>query len=291
MPQHLRTMLLEALALGDVDLYEIDGMLGTSDLWSIVNLDRPDLHDAAVHAGDSEAAGRRRPTSSRRFAKAICSCTTPTSRSIRSCSSSRPRPADPNVLAIKQTLYRTSGNSPVVAALVEAAENGKQVAALDRTQSALRRREQHPLGAQPRARRRARRLRLPRHEGARQGDPGRAQRARGYPALRSLRHRQLQRQDGQDLYRSLALHVPSRARRRRHASLQPADRLLEGDPLLEALGRADDAALGLRRADRARSRARPRRPPLGIVAKLNAISDARMVQSLYAPRKPACRSS
>ena len=129
MPEHLRAMLLEALALEPVDLYAIDTMLGTSDLWTLIGLDRPELHDkpftpsipkrlvgeadifAAIREGDILL---HHPYDSFdpvvQFLKAAAN--------------------DPSVLAIKQTLYRTSGNSPIVNALVEAAENGKQVATL-----------------------------------------------------------------------------------------------------------------------------------------------------------------
>ena len=45
MPSHLRAMLLDALELTSIDLYEVDGMLGISDLWTLANMDRPELRD------------------------------------------------------------------------------------------------------------------------------------------------------------------------------------------------------------------------------------------------------
>jgi len=129
MPSHTRRMLLDALSLGDVDLYEIDGMLGTSDLWTLANLDRAELRDppftpaipkrlvgqpdifAAIREGDILL---HHPYDSY----------DPVVQFLQQAAE------DPQVLAIKQTLYRTSGNSPTIQALIRAAENGKQVAAL-----------------------------------------------------------------------------------------------------------------------------------------------------------------
>jgi len=129
MPDYLRSMLLEALSLGEVDLYAIDGLLGANDLWSLANLDRPELHDKPF----TPAIPKRLHGESDIFAVIRegdlllhhpYESFDPVVQFVEQAA------RDPHVLAIKQTLYRTSGNSPVVNALVEAAENGKQVAAL-----------------------------------------------------------------------------------------------------------------------------------------------------------------
>jgi len=129
MPPHLREMLMQALSLGEVDLYAIDGMLGTSDLFGIVSLDRPELHDATftpaipkrlVGETDIFAAIREGDLLLHHPYQSF----DPVVQFVKQAA------ADPQVLAIKQTLYRTSGDSPIVNALVEAAESGKQVATL-----------------------------------------------------------------------------------------------------------------------------------------------------------------
>jgi polyphosphate kinase len=129
MPAHLRDMVLEALELDPGDCYEVDGMMGTADLWTLVNLDDPELHDPPF----TPAIPKRLHGQSDIFAVIRegdlllhhpYESFDPVMQFVQQAAN------DPDVLAIKQTLYRTSGNSPVVAALAEAAENGTQVAAL-----------------------------------------------------------------------------------------------------------------------------------------------------------------
>ncbi len=129
MPDALRDKLLEALELDRADCFAIDGMMGTSALWTLVNLDEPDLHDPPFTASiPKRLHGQTDLFAVIREGDVLLhhpyESFDPVVQFVQQAAN------DPDVLAIKQTLYRTSGNSPVVAALIEAAENDTQVAAL-----------------------------------------------------------------------------------------------------------------------------------------------------------------
>jgi len=111
----------------------VPGLLDLSSLWQIYGVDRPGLKDPAFVPSTSPAfTDRETPKSifaTLREGDVLVhhpyeSFSTSTQRFIELAA------ADPNVLAIKQTLYRTSGDSPIVRSLIEAAAAGKQVVAL-----------------------------------------------------------------------------------------------------------------------------------------------------------------
>jgi polyphosphate kinase len=143
MPQLVREQLIRGLGLVDTDVYEVEGMLGLKDLMSLMDLPVPDLKDPPWTAVNPLRFQRledlppelQAPDDGESFFAAIRkqdwlvhhpyhSFTTTVQRFITQAAN------DPNVLAIKMTLYRTSGDSPIVTALIQAAENGKQVAVL-----------------------------------------------------------------------------------------------------------------------------------------------------------------
>jgi polyphosphate kinase len=133
MTENMLELLLRELDVHPGDVIEVSGLLDLSSLWQIYGVDRPDLKDSPFVPATPPAFGERETPksifSTLRDGDVLVhhpydSFSTTVQRFIEQAA------ADPNVLAIKQTLYRTSGDSPIVSALIDAAEAGKQVVAL-----------------------------------------------------------------------------------------------------------------------------------------------------------------
>ncbi len=128
-PDYIKQVLMENLEIEERKVYEIPGILGLSSLMEMMSIDRPDLKDVPfvprnpfLEQEDEnmfELLKHRdmllhHPYDSFQPVIDFINCAA----------------QDPDVLAIKQTLYRVGSKSPIVQALIEAAERGKQVAVL-----------------------------------------------------------------------------------------------------------------------------------------------------------------
>jgi polyphosphate kinase len=130
MPPHLIERLLEALQLEEQDLYKCEGLLGVSDLMALSNLDMPALRYEPFTPSIPKRVAEN-PDIFAVIREGDILLHHPYDSFDPVVHFVRQAAADPQVLAIKMTLYRTSGStSPIVNALMQAAENGKQVAVL-----------------------------------------------------------------------------------------------------------------------------------------------------------------
>ena len=145
MPDDVAEMLMQGLGVTEEDLYKIDGPLGLDDLFGLTGLPLPQLK-AKPHSGQTPSLlarnqqhlveeGAVKPEEFNDIFSAIRQqdillhhpydlFSTTVEEFINQAAD------DPQVMGIKMTLYRTSKDSPIIAALIRAAENGKQVMAL-----------------------------------------------------------------------------------------------------------------------------------------------------------------
>lgn len=132
MSEHMLGLLLRELDVNPGDVVQVPGLLDLKSLWQVYAVDRPALKERpyvpTTPAAFADREGKSIFATLREGDVLVHhpyeSFSTSVQRFIEQAA------ADPDVLAIKQTLYRTSGDSPIVNALIEAADAGKQVVAL-----------------------------------------------------------------------------------------------------------------------------------------------------------------
>ncbi|MCW2529984.1 MAG: ppk [Pseudonocardiales bacterium] len=133
MDDSILNLLVSEIEIDPSEVLELPGLLDLSALWQIYGVDRPTLKEKPfVPATHPRLADGETPKS---FFATLREGDVLVHHPYESFSTSVQRfieqaAADPYVLAIKQTLYRTSGDSPIVDALIDAAEAGKQVVVL-----------------------------------------------------------------------------------------------------------------------------------------------------------------
>ncbi len=129
-PKRMRKLLMRQLEVSDFDIYEIAGILGASDLMTLVRLDRRDLKDAPFTPALPSPLGSPDGSIFQAIRQGDILLHHPYDSFGPVVELIEEAAEDPKTLAIKMTLYRTSSDSPVIPALIRAAENGKQVAVL-----------------------------------------------------------------------------------------------------------------------------------------------------------------
>ena len=136
MPENMQAILRDELRLEPIDVYPIRGLLRLDDLFALADINMPHLKfEAWVPHTPIRFAGLDSKTRPGEIFSLIRKGDLFVHHPYHSFAASTQQfveaaARDPHVLAIKQTLYRTSVNSPIIRALIQAAEQGKQVAVL-----------------------------------------------------------------------------------------------------------------------------------------------------------------